>query len=57
MNFKQRRKQIKRMTLLVKDRPDYDKLDKTSTSGSRWTNHKLDLRAKYDNYEMKEETK
>ena len=54
MNFKQRKKQIKRTTLLVKDRPDYDELDKTSTSNSRWTKHKLDLRVEYDNYEIKE---
>ena len=54
MTFRQRREQINKMTLFVKDRPDYDELDRTSSSGSRWVNHKLDLRAEYDNYEMKE---
>ena len=54
MTFREKRKQIKKMTLFVKDRPDYNELDRTSSSGSRWANHKQDLRSDYDNYEMKE---
>lgn len=56
MTFRQRKKQIKKMTLFVKNRPDYDKSDRTQSSGSRWRKHKLDLRNDYDNYQMKEAT-
>ncbi len=56
MTFRQRRKQIKKMTLFVKDRRfDYNEFDRTSSSSKeRWRKHIQDLRSDYDNYEMKE---
>ena len=56
MTFRQRRKQIKKMTLFVKDRVDYDELDRSSSSKNRWRKHKQDLRSDYDNYQIKEAT-
>lgn len=57
MTFRQRRKQIKKMTLFVKDRPDYNELDRTSSSSKeRWRKHIQDLRVGYDNYQIKEAT-
>ncbi len=56
MTFRQRKKQIKKMTLFVKDRPDYNELDRTLSSKERWRKHKQDLRSGYDNYEIKEGT-
>ena len=55
MNLRQIRKQIKKMTLFVKNRSDYNELDRTSSSKSRWINHKRELRADYDNYCIKDE--
>ena len=49
MNLRHKRKQIKKMTLFVKNRSDYHELDRSSSSKSRWINHKRDLRADYDN--------